>query len=168
MIHVSDLFNAVNAVNLVSQVRVKSEVLDTGGWQVTIVDWQVWFWDSYDWNKEKQFVSIPIKLFDKLPALKPFRSTIEDAAEKKFSRSVGAAGDHRNGCTDVKIEGKTIVMPDGTHQAAEGLPDLQRRFVVFRCEQYGKDDRSDDTAAVSERTFPARSGEHGQDILYRA
>ena len=26
----SDLFNAVNAVNLVSQVRVKSEVLDTG------------------------------------------------------------------------------------------------------------------------------------------
>ena len=64
----SDLFNAVNAVNLVSQVQVKSEVLDTGEWQVTIVDWQVWFWDSYDWNKDKQFVSIPLNLLDRLPA----------------------------------------------------------------------------------------------------
>ena len=42
-IPLSDLFNAVNAVNLVSQVQVKSEVLGTGGWKVTIIDWQVWF-----------------------------------------------------------------------------------------------------------------------------
>ena len=118
----SDLFNAVNAVNLVSQVRVKSEVLDTGGWQVTIVDWQVWFWDSYDWNKEKQFVSIPIKLFDKLPALKPFQSTIEDELKRN---SVDLSVLQEITVTDAqmsRIEGKTIVMPDGTTKQPKSYP----------------------------------------------
>ncbi|MFO0997501.1 MAG: hypothetical protein U1F33_12540 [Alphaproteobacteria bacterium] len=80
--HLTDLFNAVNAVDLVSQVRVKSEVLDTGGWKVTIVDWQVWFWDSYDWNLGGQSAEIPIGLFDRFPGIAPFRSTIEDALKR--------------------------------------------------------------------------------------
>jgi len=112
--HVTDLFNAVNAVNLVSQVRVKSELLSTGGWQVTIVEWRVWFWDSYDWNKDKQFASIPIDVFDTLPDLKQYRSTIEDAMKRT---SINPSVLQEITVYDAqmsKIDGKKIDMGDGT------------------------------------------------------
>jgi hypothetical protein len=112
--HVTDLFNAVNAVTLVSQVHVKSEVLYTGGWQVTIDDWQVWFYDAYDWNLGGQSVEIPIKLFDNIPALAPYRSTIEGALNLS---SIDPSVLQEIKVTDAQmsqIEGKTISMNGDT------------------------------------------------------
>src|SRR5262245_49220543 len=47
----NDIFNAVGGVWLDSKVTVQSEVLDTGGWRVSIVSWDSWFWDIYNWNE---------------------------------------------------------------------------------------------------------------------
>ena len=165
----SDLFNAVNAVNLVSQVQVKSEVLYTGEWQVTIVDWQVWFWDSYDWNKEGQ----PVRVDPPQPHGQAsgghgaVPAHHRGRAEKKLDQPVGAAEHHREGCPDEPDRGQEDHHAGRKHQAAQGLPDLQQRFVVFRCEHVRQGYRSDDTAAVSER-LQQGSGEHAKDILYRA
>jgi hypothetical protein len=120
--HVSDLFNAVNAVNLVSQVHVKSEVLDTGGWQVTITDWEVWFYDSYDWNLGGQSVHIPLNLFDKIPGIAQFRAAIEDQLK---NRQVDPSALDDLAVQDAqmrKIEGKKIVMPDGTTKQPKAYP----------------------------------------------
>ena len=73
----SDIYNAVGGVFLVSQVNVELEVLNTGGWRVTIADWQAWFWDTYDWNLAGQSVVIPLDLFNRLPAIAPYQFTIE-------------------------------------------------------------------------------------------
>jgi hypothetical protein len=137
--HLTDLFNAVNAVHLVSQVHVKSEVIETGGWQVTIVDWQVWFWDTYDWNKEKQSVQIPIELFDNIPALTPFRSTLEDALKRNsFDPSVL----QEITVTDAqmsKIEGKTIAMPDGTTRQPKAYSIYSDGSWSFNASSFGKE-----------------------------
>jgi hypothetical protein len=136
----SDLFNAVNAVHLVSQVQVKSEVLITGEWQVTIVDWQVWFWDSYDWNKEKQSVSIPLKLLDKLPAdIAQYRSTIEDAL-KRNSINLSVLQNLKVMDSQMsQIEGKKIAMPDGSTKQPKAYPIYSNGSWSFDASTYGKD-----------------------------
>jgi hypothetical protein len=135
----SDLFNAVNAVTLVSQVQVKSEVLTTGEWQVTIVDWQVWFWDSYDWNKGNQFVSIPLDLLDRLPPdLAPYRATIEESLKRG---SIDPPNLQNLTVTDSQmsqIEGKTVAMPDGTFQP-KAYPIYSNASWSFDPSTYGKD-----------------------------
>ncbi len=136
----SDLFNAVNAVHLVSQVQVKSEVLFTGEWQVTIVDWQVWFWDTYDWNKEKQSVSIPLNLLDRLPAdIAQYRSTIEDALKRN---SINLPVLQNITVTDAQmsqIEGKKIAMPDGSTKQPKAYPIYSDGSWSFEASTYGKD-----------------------------
>ena len=120
--HFSDMFNAVGAVFLVSRVNVKSEVLDTGGWQVTIVDWEAWFWDTYDWNLKGQSVSIPLDLFNRLPAIAPYQSTIEGALK--------ASGIDPSVLQELKvadaqmrqIEGKKVAMPDGGTMQPKAYP----------------------------------------------
>jgi len=116
--HTSDMFNAVNAVHLVSQVHVTSQVLDKGaGWQVTLSDWQVWFYDTYDWNLDGQSVSIPIHLFDQIPGIAQFRPAVE--AQLK-NRGLDPSLLDNITITDAQmraIEGKTIAMPgNGTMQ----------------------------------------------------
>lgn len=137
--HLTDLFNAVNAVRLVSQVHVKSQVLETGGWQVTIDDWQVWFYDTYDWNKGDQSVRIPIELFDNLPLLAPFRSTIEDTLKQNaFDPSVM----QEITVTDAqmaKIEGRTIAMPDGTTRQPKAYPIYSDGSWSFKASEFGKE-----------------------------
>jgi hypothetical protein len=133
----SDLFNAVNAVHLVSQVQVKSEVLITGEWQVTIVDWQVWFWDSYDWNKEKQFVEIPLNLLDRLPA--DTAQTIEDAMKRA---SINPSVLQEITVMDAQmsqIEGKKIAMPDGSTKQPKAYPIYSDGSWSFDASKYGKD-----------------------------
>ena len=136
----SDLFNAVNAVHLVSQVHVKSEVLVTGEWQVTIVDWQVWFWDSYDWNKEKQFVEIPLNLLDKLPAdMAQYRPTIEDALRRS---SIPLSVLQKITVTDAQmsqIEGKKIAMPDGSTKQPKAYLIYSDGSSSFDASTYDKD-----------------------------
>jgi hypothetical protein len=118
----SDLYNAVGAVFLVSQVNVESEVLDTGGWRVTIIDWQAWFWDSYDWNLSGQSVVIPLDLFHRLPAIAPYQSTIEAMLK--------AGGIPPSVLQELKvedaqmrqIEGKKIAMPDGSTMQPKAYP----------------------------------------------
>lgn len=136
----SDLFNAVNAVTLVSQVQVKSEVLTTGEWQVTIVDWQVWFWDSYDWNKDNQFVSIPLDLLDRLPQdLAPYRSTIEESL-KRASIDLSLLQNLTVSDSQMsQIEGKTVVMPDGSTVKPKAYPVYSNASWSFDAGKYGKD-----------------------------
>ncbi len=136
----SDLFNAVNAVNLVSQVQVKSEVLTTGEWRVTIVDWQVWFWDSYDWNKEGQSVSIPLNLLDRLPPdLAPYRSTIEEAL-KRGSIDLSLLRNLTVGDSQMsQIEGKTVAMPDGSTVQPKAYPVYSNGSWSFDPSAYDKD-----------------------------
>ena len=110
----SDIYNAVGGVFLVSQVNVESEVLNTGGWRVTIADWQAWFWDTYDWNLAGQSVVIPLDLFNRLPAIAPYQSTIEAL--------LNATGIPPSVLQELKvedaqmrqIEGKKVAMPDGS------------------------------------------------------
>ena len=120
--HVSDLFNAVNAVNLVSQVHVKSEVLGTGGWKVTITDWEVWFYDTYDWNLGAQSVHIPLNLFDKIPGIAPFRAAIEDQLK---NRQIDPSELDELTVQDAqmqKIEGQKIAMLDGRTMQPKAYP----------------------------------------------
>ena len=145
----SHIYNAVGGVFLVSQVNVESEVLNTGGCAGMIADWQAWFWDTYDWNLAGQSVVIPLDLFNRLPAIAPYQSTIE--------AMLNATGIPPSVLQELKvedaqmrqIEGKNGCHAGRKHHAAEGLPDLQRRFVAFRCEQQRvrQVDRSDDNAA---------------------
>ncbi|MEQ1896795.1 MAG: hypothetical protein ABL971_05330 [Vicinamibacterales bacterium] len=107
-----DIYNAVGAVTLVSRVTVRSERLQAGGWQVAIVDWECWFWDAYDWNKDVG-VSIPVHLFDRLGVPAEYRPTLENA--------LALTGINKDVLEEIKvqdetmkqIEGKTIAMPDG-------------------------------------------------------
>ncbi|SEP51353.1 hypothetical protein SAMN02990966_07954 [Rhodospirillales bacterium URHD0017] len=136
----SDLFNAVNAVNLVSQVQVKSEVLYTGEWQVTIVDWQVWFWDSYDWNKNNQFVSIPLNLMDRLPPdLAQYRSTIEDALKRNSLDLSALQSITVHDSQMSKIEGKKVAMPDGSTKQPKAYPIYSNGSWSFDASTYDKD-----------------------------
>ena len=108
----NDIYNAVGAVTLVSRVTVRSERLQSGGWQVTIVDWECWFWDAYDWNKDVG-VSIPVHLFDRLGVPTEYRPTLENA--------LALTGINKDVLEEIKvqdetmkqIEGKTVTMPDG-------------------------------------------------------
>jgi hypothetical protein len=136
----SDLFNAVNAVYLVSQVKVKSEVLYTGEWQVTIVDWQVWFWDSYDWNKDNQFVSIPLNLMDRLPAdMAQYRPAIEDALKRSSINPSVLQNITVRDAQMSQIEGKKIAMPDGSTKQPKAYPVYSNGSWSFDASTYGKD-----------------------------
>ena len=118
----SDIYNAVGGVFLVSQVNVESEVLNTGGWRVTIADWQAWFWDTYDWNLAGQSVVIPLDLFNRLPAIAPYQSTIE--------AMLNATGIPPSVLQELKvedaqmrqIEGKKVAMPDGSTMQPKAYP----------------------------------------------
>jgi hypothetical protein len=135
--HLTDIYNAVNAVHLVSQVQVKSEVLYTGEWQVTIVDWQVWFWDSYDWSKEGQSVSIPLNLLDRLSA--DTAQTIEDAMKRA---SINPSVLQEITVYDAQmsqIEGKKIAMPDGSTKQPKAYPIYSNASWSFDASKYGKD-----------------------------
>ena len=133
----SDLFNAVNAVHLVSQVQVKSEVLITGEWQVTIVDWQVWFWDSYDWNKEGQTVEIPLNLLGRLQA--DIARTIEDAMKRASIPSSVLQGITVTDAQMSQLEGKKIAMPDGSTKQPKAYPIYSNGSSSFDASTYGKD-----------------------------
>jgi len=136
----SDLFNAVNAVTLVSQVQVKSEVLTTGEWQVTIVDWQVWFWDSYDWNKDNQFVSVPLDIMDRLPAdLAQYRSAIEDALKRASINPSVLQNITVKDAQMSQIEGKKIAMPDGSTVQPKAYPVYSNGSWSFDASAYDKD-----------------------------
>jgi hypothetical protein len=161
-----DMYNAVGGVFLVPRVKVKSEVVDTGDWQVTIINWEAWFWDTYDWNEGGKRGDPP----------RPRQQTGDRAvsvlhrgrAETWRNRPDGAAEAHSEGFTDDADRGREDCAGRKDH-AAEGLPDLQRQSVAFRCEQRVRQaDRYDDSAAMSERTLPGRSGKHGQVIVHRA
>ena len=78
---------------------------DTGGWRVTIVDWQAWFWDTYDWNLAGQSVSIPLNLF-KVGA-QAVRVHHRGRAENETPR-FGAAGNQSSGCTDEEDRGQEL------------------------------------------------------------
>lgn len=120
--HFSDMFNAVGAVSVVSQVNVQSEVLNTGGWRVTIADWEAWFWDTYDWNLSGQSVSIPLDLFNRIPAIAPYQSTIETMLKLSgipptvLQELKVEDGQMR------QIEGKKIAMPDGSTVQPKAYP----------------------------------------------
>ena len=136
----SDLFNAVNAVHLVSQVQVKSEVLYTGEWQVTIVDWQVWFWDSYDWNKNNQSAQIPLNLLGRLPAdMAQYRSTIEDALKRSSIKLSVLESITVHDSQMSKIEGKKVVMPDGSIKQPKAYPIYSNGSWSFDASTYDKD-----------------------------
>lgn len=136
----SDLFNAVNAVTLVSQVQVRSEVLTTGEWQVTIVDWQVWFWDSYDWNKDNQFASIPLNLLDRLPPdLAPYRSTIEESLKRGSIDPSSLQNLTVRDSQMSQIEGKTVAMPDGSTVKPKAYPVYSNASWSFDPSAYDKD-----------------------------
>ncbi|MPZ32017.1 MAG: hypothetical protein GEV13_13640 [Rhodospirillales bacterium] len=120
--HLSDMYNAVGGVFLVSRANVKSEVLDTGGWQVTIVDWEVWFWDTYDWNTGGQSVSIPLDLFNRLPAIATYQSTIEGALKASGIPPSVLQELKVNDAQMRQIEGKKIAMPDGSTMQPKAYP----------------------------------------------
>ena len=106
-----DIYNAVGAVTLVSRATVKSEALDTGGWRVRIVDWECWFWDTYDWNKGVS-VRIPINLFDRLGVTELQRSVIESALSVVGSKPSWLKELEVKDETMKQIDGKQIRMPD--------------------------------------------------------
>lgn len=107
-----DMFNAVGAVWLDSRVTVESEVLDTGGWRVSIVSWESWFWDTYDWN-EGVGVTIPLDLFDRLHIEEPIRSIITGALSN-YGIDPSVLDELSIKDKQMKqLEGKKITMPDG-------------------------------------------------------
>ena len=107
--HTEDIYNAVAAVWLDSRVKVKSE-LATGGWRVTIVDWECWFWDDYDWGLNGQSVTLPIKLFDRLGIPNEQR----DVFKTYFSIDPSVLDEIKVSDKNMlQIEGKQVDMPDG-------------------------------------------------------
>jgi hypothetical protein len=107
-----DIFHAVGAVWLDSKVTVQSEVLDTGGWRVSVVSWESWFWDTYDWNQGVG-VTIPLRLFERLNIEEPIRSIIMGTLSN-YGIDPSALNELSIRDTQMKqIEGKKITMPDG-------------------------------------------------------
>jgi len=108
--HTEDIYNAVAAVWLDSRVKVKSEKLATGGWQVTILEWECWFWDDYDWGLSGQSVVIPIHLFDRLGIPNEQRDLFKTyfGIDPSVLDEIKIADK-----TMLQIEGKEVNMPDG-------------------------------------------------------
>jgi len=103
-----DLYNAVAAVWLDSRIKVKSEKLSSGGWRVTIVNWENWFWDDYDWNKKGQKVSIRLGLSEKISAeQKSLLQTILGVDPSLLD------GIEVYDQTMLQINDKQVAMPDG-------------------------------------------------------
>jgi hypothetical protein len=120
--NVDDIYNAFGGVWLVSQVNVKSEVLDTGGWRVTIVGWEAWFWDTYDWNTGGQSVSIPLDLFNRLGIEQKNRSIIENALNVQGINPSVLQELKVQDAQMRQIEGKKIAMPDGSTMQPKAYP----------------------------------------------
>jgi hypothetical protein len=107
-----DIFNALGGVWLDSRVTVQSEVLGTGGWRVSVVGWESWFWDTYDWN-EGVGVTIPLKLFERLHIEDPIRSIITNTLS---SYGIDPSVLNELSIKDKQmkqLEGKKVTMPDG-------------------------------------------------------
>lgn len=108
--HAEDIYNAVAAVWLDSRVKVKSEKLSSGGWRVTITEWECWFWDDYDWGLNGQSVVIPIHLFDNLGIPNEQRDLLKTyfGIDPAMFDEIKVADN-----TMLQIEGKQVNMPDG-------------------------------------------------------
>ena len=134
----NDVFNAVGAVTLNARVTVKSERLDTAGWRVTIVSWESWIWDTYDWN-EGVGVSIPVRLFDRLGVAPEKAAAVRDALS---TAGVDPGSLDELGIKDEQmkqLEGKTIQMPDGRVIRPKAYLVLGDSSWPFDVRQCGKD-----------------------------
>ena len=113
---------------------------------------------------------IPLDLFNRLPAIAPYESTIVAL--------LNVTGTPPSVLQELKvadaqmrqIEGKKVAMPDGSTMQPKAYPIYSDGSWHFDASSSacGKSIDLTRNAAMSQRPLPARSGKHGQAILYRA